>query len=63
MPPIHDFAIIDNNNDDITTDILYYPDTTYLVVMYDLTLTRLTGLESLVKLRNMRQKKDSHFMC
>lgn len=61
VPPIHDFAIIDNNNDDITTDILYYPDTTYLVVMYDLTLTRLTGLESLVKLHQYAIEKGQPF--
>jgi len=52
VPPIHDFAITDKNNDDITTDILYCPDTTYLVVMYDLTLTDADDIHSLVKLQH-----------
>lgn len=46
-PPIHDFEIINADNEDITYDILESEDPVTLVIMYDLRKTETTCLDQL----------------
>jgi hypothetical protein len=43
QPPIHDFTILNNDNEDISDIILSQPDTTFLLIMYDINKTSLEG--------------------
>jgi len=43
--PIHDFSIVDANFNDITEEVIFYPEATYLLIMYDLNKTSVEGAQ------------------
>lgn len=43
--PVHDFSIVDANFNDITEDVIFYPGTTYLLIMYDLNKASVEGAQ------------------
>lgn len=43
--PIHDFSIVDANFNDITEEVIFYPETTYLLIMYDLNKASVEGAQ------------------
>ncbi|MDR2841285.1 MAG: DoxX family protein, partial [Paludibacter sp.] len=49
VPKIHDFSVINEDGDDITSDVLEYEGYTYFLIMYDLNKTSTKGIARAAK--------------
>ena len=58
---IHDFTIVNAQFEDITEDVLYKPDSTYLLTMYDLSKTSQEGALKAEKIYQKIKNSDIKF--
>ena len=61
-PPIHDFSIITPEGDDLTYDILYSEERTYLCVMYDLHKAKVKYIDNIQQIYEKSQAEGAEFL-
>ncbi len=61
-PPIHDFSITTENQEDYTDQILTYQGTVNLIIMYDLNKTSKKGIEKANQLYELWKDKNTPFI-
>ena len=60
-PPIHDFTILNNDNEDISDIILSQSDSTFLLIMYDINKTSQEGAKKAERIFQKAQQNGHSF--
>ena len=61
VPPIHDFAIVTENHDDLTYEVLQYEKYTYLLIMYQLDKASVEGAKAAEKIYQQYKNSSTRF--